>query len=195
MKKRWLVAAIAATALTSGVQADDGAGTYAFDKEGAHQFVMFKISHLGYSWLYGRFNEFEGEFNFNADDPAASSVSVTIDTASVDSNHAERDKHLRSEDFLFVDEFPQATFESKRVVVDEDGDEADIIGDLTLRGVTREVTLDAELIGHGEDPWGGYRMGFEAETELKLADFGIPMDLGPASETVEMIISIEGVRQ
>ena len=122
-------------------------------------------------------------------------MNVTIDTASVDSNHAERDQHIRSEDFLYADEFPEATFTSKRIVVDEDGDEADIIGDLTLRGVTKEIPLEAELIGHGEDPWGGYRMGFEAETELRLSDFGIPMNLGPASETVEMIISVEGVRQ
>ena len=112
----------------------------------------------------------------------------------MDSNHAERDKHLRSEDFLYVDEFPQATFKSKRVVLDEEG-EADIIGDFTLRGVTKEVTLDAEMLGHGDDPWGGYRMGFEAETELRLTDFGIPMDLGKASETVEIIISVEGIRQ
>lgn len=196
MKKRWLVSALAAVVVSSGgVQAEEGSGTYAFDKEGQHQFVMFKISHLGYSWLYGRFNDFEGQFSYDAENPAASTVNVTIETSSVDSNHGERDKHLRSEDFLFVDEFPQATFESKRIIVDEDGDEADIVGDLTLRGVTREITLEAELIGHGEDPWGGYRMGFEAETELKLADFGIPMNLGPASETVEMIISIEGVRQ
>ncbi|MDX1457441.1 MAG: YceI family protein [Marinobacter sp.] len=196
MKKRWLVSALAAVVVSSGgVQADEGSGTYAFDKEGQHQFVMFKISHLGYSWLYGRFNDFEGQFSYDAENPADSTVNVTIETGSVDSNHGERDKHLRSEDFLFVDEFPQATFESKRIIVDEDGDEADIVGDLTLRGVTREITLEAELIGHGEDPWGGYRMGFEAETELKLADFGIPMNLGPASETVEMIISIEGVRQ
>jgi len=61
--------------------------------------------------------------------------------------------------------------------------------------VTREITLDAEMVGHGEDPWGGYRMGFEAETELRLKDFDIPMDLGPASETVELEISVEGIRQ
>ena len=83
------------------------------------------------------FNDFDGEFTYDADNPENSSVSVTIDTSSVDSNHAERDKHLRSEDFLYVSEFPEATFKSKRVVVDEAG-EADIIGDLTLRGVTRK---------------------------------------------------------
>lgn len=175
-------------------RASEHSGTYAFDTKGAHQFITFKISHLGYSWLYGRFNDFDGEFVYDAENPANSSVEVAVDTSSVDSNHAERDKHLRSEDFLYVDEFPEATFKSKRVVVDEEG-EADIIGDLTLRGVTKEITLDVEMLGHGDDPWGGYRMGFEAETEFKLTDFGIPMDLGKASETVEMIISVEGIRQ
>ena len=179
MKKIFLASALS-LAVAGTVQADDHSGTYAFDTQGAHQFVTFKISHLGYSWLYGRFNDFDGEFTYDAENPENSSVSVTIDTSSVDSNHAERDKHLRSEDFLHVG--------------DEEG-EADIIGDLTLRGVTREVTLDTEMLGHGQDPWGGYRMGFEAETELKLKDFGIPMDLGKASETVKIEISVEGIRQ
>ncbi|SDW39212.1 YceI family protein [Marinobacter mobilis] len=195
MKKQLLASAVALSLASTSAFAESGSGSYKFDDQGEHQFIMFKISHLGYSWLYGRFNEFTGEFNYNAESPEASSVSVSIDTDSVDSNHAERDKHLRSEDFLFVDEFPQATFTSKRIVLDDDNGEAEIIGDLTLRGVTREVTLEAELLGHGDDPWGGYRMGFEAETELRLADFGIPMNLGPASEKVEMIISVEGVRQ
>ena len=192
--KKLILASAVSMALTGAVQANEHSGTYDFDNEGDHQFITFKISHLGYSWLYGRFNEFDGQFVYDEANPANSSVSVTIDTGSVDTNHAERDKHLRSEDFLYVDEFPQATFKSKRVVVDDEG-EADIIGDLTLRGVTKEITLDAEMIGHGADPWGGYRMGFEAETELRLKDFGIPMDLGKASETVEFTISVEGLRQ
>ncbi|MGP9832917.1 YceI family protein [Marinobacter sp. NSM] len=192
--KRLLLASAVSVALIGTANASEHSGIYAFDKEGAHQFITFKISHLGYSWLYGRFNDFDGEFVYDAENPENSTVTVTIDTASVDSNHAERDKHLRSDDFLHVSQFPQATFKSKRVVVDDDG-EADIIGDFTLRGVTREITLEAEMLGHGEDPWGGYRMGFEAETEFRLKDFGIPMDLGEASETVEIKISIEGIRQ
>lgn len=193
MKKLLLATAMSA-AIIGPVQANEHSGTYAFDNKDTHQFITFKISHLGYSWLYGRFNDFDGQFTYDADNPENSSVTVTIDTSSVDSNHAERDKHLRSEDFLHVGDFPEATFKSKRVVVGGDG-EAEIIGDLTLRGVTREITLDAEMLGHGKDPWGGYRMGFEAETELRLKDFGIPMDLGPASETVELEISVEGIRQ
>lgn len=193
MKKLLLASAVTLT-MAGGAQASEHSGTYAFDTEGDHQFITFKISHLGYSWLYGRFNEFDGQFVYDAENPENSSVEVTVDTSSVDSNHGERDKHLRSDDFLHVSEYPEATFKSKRVEVDDEG-EADIIGDLTLRGVTKEVTLDVEMLGHGDDPWGGYRMGFEAGTEFKLSDFGIPMDLGKASETVELIISVEGIRQ
>lgn len=192
--KKLLLASAVSVALVGGVQANEHNGTYAFDNKDTHQFITFKISHLGYSWLYGRFNDFDGQFVYDAENPENSSVNVTIDTSSVDSNHAERDKHLRSKDFLHVGEFSEASFKSKRVEVDDDG-EADIIGDLTLRGVTREVTLDVEMLGQGKDPWGGYRMGFEAETELRLEDFGIPTNLGKASETVEIIISVEGIRQ
>jgi polyisoprenoid-binding protein YceI len=193
--KKLILASAVSMAVAGAVQADEHSGTYAFDKKGAHQFVMFKISHLGYSWLYGRFNDFDGEFVYDAENPQNSSVSVTVDTASLDSNHAERDKHLRSDDFLNVGEFPEATFTSKRVEVDDEG-EADIIGDLTLHGVTKEITLDVATLGYGDDPWGGYRMGFEASTEFNLDDFGIPYEqLGEASREVELIISVEGIRQ
>ncbi|NWN91256.1 YceI family protein [Marinobacter adhaerens] len=192
--KKLLLASAVSLALTGGVQANEHSGTYAFDVTDAHQFITFKVSHLGYSWLYGRFNDFDGEFVYDAENPENSSVSVTIDTASLDSNHGERDKHLRSKDFLHVSEFPEATFQSKRVEVDDEG-EADIVGDFTLRGVTREVTLDVEMLGHGQDPWGGYRMGFEAETELRLEDFGFPTIIDENMETVEIIISVEGIRQ
>lgn len=194
MNKLLLASAVSMT-MVAGAYASEHSGTYAFDTKGQHMFINFKISHLGFSWLYGRFNEFDGQFVYDAENPENSSVEVTIDPSSVDTNHGERDKHLREEDFLYVSEYPEATFKSTRIEMGDDGQEADIIGDLTLRGVTKEITLDAEMVGHGEDPWGGYRMGFEAETELKLADFGIPMDLGEASETVEIFISVEGIRQ
>lgn len=106
-------------------------------------------------------------------------MNVTINTTSVDTNHAERDKHLRSADFLNTAKYPQATFTSTSVK--KDGDDTDITGDLTLNGVTKPVTLEAKLIGQGDDPWGGKRAGFEAEGKIKLKDFNIKTDLGPAS--------------
>ena len=170
------------------------AADYAIDKQGQHAFINFKISHLGYSWLYGTFKDFDGSFSFDAKAPEASKVSVKINTASIDSNHAERDKHLRSGDFLNVDKHPTATFESTSVKSTGEGT-ADITGNLTLNGVTKPVVIKAKLLGEGKDPWGGYRAGFEGSTTLKLKDFDIQKDLGPASQEVELILSVEGIRQ
>lgn len=189
-----LAGGLLATMALSPVQAGDHGGTYAFDREGQHQFIQFRTGHLGFSYLYGRFNDFDGEFTYDAENPENSSVNVTIETASVDSNHGERDRHLRSDDFLHVEEYPQATFKSTSVEMHSE-DHATVTGELTLRGVTREVDLDMEMIGHGEDPWGGERMGFAGTTTLTLDDFGIPKDLGPSAEEVELMISVEGVRQ
>lgn len=170
------------------------AADYIIDKEGQHAFVNFKISHLGYSWLWGTFKDFDGRFSFDAANPETSQVEVTLKTASVGTNHAERDKHLRAADFLNVDKHPTATFKSTSVKSTGEG-KADITGDLTLNGVTKPVVIAATFIGEGQDPWGGYRAGFEGTTTLKLKDFDIKMDLGPASQTVELILSVEGIRQ
>lgn len=188
-------AALVGAGMFSGLAlADEHSGTYEFDRDGQHQFIQFRISHLGFSTLYGRFNDFDGQFTYDADTPEDSSVDVTVDTASVDSNHSERDKHLRSEDFLHVEEYPEATFESTSVEVHDD-ETATVTGDLTLRGVTKEIELDMEMIKHGVDPWDDYRMGFEGTTTLTLEDFGIPEDLGPDAQTVELMLSVEGIRQ
>jgi len=169
------------------------AADYKIDKQGQHAFVQFRIQHLGYSWLYGTFRDFDGSFTFDEADPAKDKVNVTLNTNSVDTNHAERDKHLRSAEFLNVAKFPQATFVSTSVK--KDGDELDITGNLTLNGVTKPVTLEAKKLGEGKDPWGGYRAGFAAETKIALKDFNITTDLGPASQDVELMISVEGIRQ
>ena len=191
MKKTFAGAALAGLlALSASLQAAD----YVIDTEGQHAFINFKISHLGFSWLYGRFNEFDGTFSWDAAKPEASSVNVTLNTASVDTNHAERDKHIRSADFLNVEEHGTATFASTAIEMTGE-DTAKVTGDLTLNGVTKPVVLDARFIGEGDDPWGGYRAGFDATTTLKLADFGITYNLGPASETVDLIITVEGIRQ
>ncbi len=169
------------------------AADYVIDTKGAHASINFRVNHLGFSWLIGRFDTFTGTFSFDEKNPGASKVAVEIDTASVNSNHAERDKHLRSEDFLDVANHPKAKFVSKSVTA-KDG-KATIVGDLTLRGVTKQVTIEAAAVGGGDDPWGGFRQGFEGKTSFALADFGIPKDLGPAARTVELTLQVEGVRK
>lgn len=190
LKKSLLGLTAAAMLLSTGAAS---AADYKIDKQGQHAFVQFRIQHLGYSWLYGTFKDFDGSFTFDETDPSKDKVNVTINTNSVDTNHAERDKHLRSGEFLNVAKFPQATFVSTGVK--KDGDELDITGNLTLNGVTKPVTLEAKKLGEGKDPWGGYRAGFEAETKIALKDFNITTDLGPASQDVQLMISVEGIRQ
>lgn len=192
MKYKLLSSVALTVALTvpSLLQAAD----YVIDTEKAHAFIQFRIKHLGYSWLLGRFNDFDGSFSYDEADPAASKVEVTIRTASIDSNHAERDKHLRGKEFLEVDKFPQATFVSSGFKENDDKTAA-LTGNLTLHGVTRPVTIDVKPVGHGPDPWGGKRRGFEGTTRLKLADYNIDFDLGPAAREVELFLSVEGIEQ
>ena len=190
-----------ATALSGAMlSVQTQAATYKIDVEGAHAFVQFKIKHLGYSWLLGRFYTFDGSFDWDAKLPNNSSVNIDIKTASVDSNHAERDKHLRGKDFLDVSKFPSATFKSTSFKADDKdtgNDSFTITGDLTLHGVTKLITFEVDKIGEGKDPWGGYRVGFEGETKLKLSEYGIDADnhLGPASQWIIMELFIEGIRQ
>jgi polyisoprenoid-binding protein YceI len=169
------------------------AADYTIDAKGQHAAINFRIKHLGFSWLSGRFDRFTGTVSYDEKAPEASKVSVEIDAASVNSNHAERDKHLRATDFLDVEKFPKATFVSKSVTPSADG-KAKIVGDLTLRGVTKEVTIDASYVGGGADPWGGERVGFTGTTKIALADYGINFNLGPASKEVELILDIEAIK-
>lgn len=170
------------------------AAHYDIDTKGAHAFIQFRIQHLGYSWLYGRFNTFSGSFEYDENNPDAASIQVKIDPASIDSNHAERDKHLKGKKFLDVKTYPEAGFVSTSFKQNADG-KAQLIGNLTLHGVTKPVTIDVHQVGTGPDPWGGYRRGFQGTTRISLADFGITYDLGPASKEVELTLSVEGIKR
>lgn len=186
---------ILTTLLMMGLIASPSYATeYLVDTKGAHAFIQFKIKHLGYSWLLGRFNKFDGQFSYDENNPSASKITINIDPASIDSNHAERNKHLRSDDFLDVKKFPTAKFVSTSYTAKDNG-KATVVGNLTMHGVTKIISIDIEKIGAGKDPWGGYRRGFAGTTTLTLKDFDIKMDLGPASRQVEMFLSIEGIKQ
>ncbi len=169
---------------------------YIFDIKGQHAFIQFKVKHLGYSWLIGNFNSFNGSFTYDEANPANNSVTTEITVASIDSNHAERDKHLRGADFFDVANFPKATFTSTSYEDRGNGNGA-LTGNFTLRGITKEVVFDTTQIGAGNDPWGGFRRGFSGTTTLNLSDYNMSKAgmLGPAAEKVELFFSIEGVRQ
>lgn len=168
------------------------AADYMIDTKGAHASVNFKVSHLGYSFIKGRFNQFDGEFSYDPANVAASKVTVNVDTTSLDSNHAERDKHIRSGDFIDASKYSTATFTSTSVVDKGDGKLA-VTGDLNLHGVTKPITIDAEFIGAGQDPWGGERAGFYGTTRLELADFDIAV-MGTSSY-VDMELHVEGIKK
>lgn len=167
---------------------------YIIDTKGAHASIEFRIKHLGFSWLTGRFDEFSGDFTLDRDNPDKSSVRVNINPASINSNHSERDKHLRGSDFLDVKKFGSASFKSTRIELKDDKSGV-IYGDFTLRGVTKEIAIDAQLVGGGKDPWGGFRVGFTGTTKLSLADFGMTYNLGPQSKEVEIMLNVEGIRK
>jgi len=183
-------AVLGAYILAAPVQAAE----YVIDSKSAHASVNFKIKHLGYSWLTGRFDKFNGTFSFDEKNPDASKVSVEIDASSINSNHGPRDKHLRSKDFLDVSKFPKAMFVSNSIKATGDN-KALVNGKLTLHGVTKDIVINAEYIGGGKDPWGGFRQGFSGTTWISLADYGINFNLGPASKELELTLHIEGIRQ
>jgi polyisoprenoid-binding protein YceI len=185
-----MVVALTLATATFAVQAED----YVIDSNKAHAFIQFKISHLGYSWVLGRFNTFSGEFSYDENDPAASHVKVDVDVRSVDTNEAERDKHLRGEHYLDTEKYPMASFVSTSFK-ELGGGKAELTGNLTLHGVTKPITIAVNHIGHGKDPWGGYRRGFDGTTSFKLADFGITTNLGPAAKIVQLYLVVEGIRK
>ena len=188
MKKLLLTCATATTLLFGALHAH--ASEYIIDTKGAHASINFKVKHLGYSWLTGRFNNFSGSFNYDANNVNASNINVEVDMSSLDSNHAKRDKHVRSDDYLDVDSFGSASFVSTSIK--ETGNNTlEVVGDLTLMGVTKSMTFAAEKIGEGKDPWGGYRAGFSATGSFSSAEFGLPDHVGE----VVLDLHIEGIRQ
>lgn len=178
LKKTAFATAIAAAALVPLSQAQ--AADYQIDTEGQHAFVQFKINHLGFSYILGTFEEFDGQFSYDADDVDASSVEMEVQVSSLNTNHAERDRHFLSSDFLNASEYPTATFTSTGF--ESTGENEGVVtGDLTLHGETKEIEMPVTLMGEGDDPWGNYRAGFEGSTMLTLSDFGIDMSDFPES--------------
>ena len=191
LKKTLAALAIGSALLSANVMAAD----YVVDTTGQHAFVNFKISHLGYSYITGTFKDLDGKFSFDAAKPEDSKIEFNVNTASVFTNNAERDKHISSKDFLNGSKASFVSTSVKPTGKNAAGkDTADVAGDLTILGVTKPIVVKATFLGEGKDPWGGYRAGFEGNFSIKRSDFGKMMDLGPQSDAVDLYVTFEGVK-
>jgi polyisoprenoid-binding protein YceI len=181
---------LAGTALLLALAGGVNAADYVIDGSGAgmHSSINFRASHVGISALWGRFNDVSGTFSYDAGNIGSSQISVKIDPASLDTNHAARDEHLRTSDYLDVTKYPEAGFVSTMIHDLGDG-KMHVTGNFTLHGVTKEIAFEATRTGEGETPFGDYRVGFEAQPSLNLPDYGIN------AGTLDLFLAIEGIRQ
>ena len=176
---------------------DTATRTYKIDK--AHSEAVFQVRHL-VTRVRGRFTDFEGSVQLNETTPEQSTVNFTVQTTSIDTAEGARDTHLRSADFFEVDKFPTLTFTSKKVT--KSGSDAfDVVGDLTIHGVTKEITLPVTLLGKAKDPWGNDRVGFESEITLNRKDYGLnwnaALEVGGflVGDDVKVSLSIQAIGQ
>jgi polyisoprenoid-binding protein YceI len=159
--------------------------------DAAHTSVEFAVKHMMFTTVRGRFKDVKGTIEADEQNPDASTVTVEIATASIDTGSADRDAHLRSADFLDVENHPAITFRSKRVegAMKKEGDKFRLTGDLSIRGTTTEVTLDCTFEGTGKDPWGGIRAGSRAEGRIDRRDWGLKWN--QALETGGILVANE----
>lgn len=163
--------------------------------DAAHTDVGFSVTHLMISKVKGRFTKFDGGFDFDEKKAELKSIDVKIETSSVNTDNAKRDEHLVSDDFFQVKKFPEMTFKSDKVEA-KDGKPVKVHGNLTIKGVSKPVTLDVEYRGSIVDPWKNEKVGFSASTKINRKDFGLNwnqnLDKGGVAVSDEVTITIEG---
>jgi polyisoprenoid-binding protein YceI len=177
--------------MTATVSSQPQSPTITWNLDPAHTLVEFSAKHMMITTVKGRFPDVRGAVTLSEERPEVSSVAVEIAAASLDTRVDQRDQHLRSADFLDAANYPRITFRSRRVegAPLSPHSEFRVIGDLTIRGVTREVTLDASYEGQGRDPWGGDRVSFSATGKIDRRDFGLTWNA--ALETGGVLVSNE----
>ena len=173
--------------LLAGGAAATAADSYQVDP--IHSVIIFRIKHMDVGMFYGRFNNPQGTFTFDEQDPSKSSFKVQVKAQDFDSGNAKRDQHVRGPDFLNAKEFPNVTFQSKSVKAADGGNKLEVTGTLTMHGQTRPVTATLEKTGAAND-----RVGFEGVFDIKRSDFGMKGMQG-VSDEVRLIIAFQGVKQ
>lgn len=187
--KRLLMMVAASGLVYGGVAAADD---YTIDA--AHTGAVFHINHLGVSHTHGRFNDISGTLSIDEKDPTKNQIKVVIKADSIDTNNKKRDDHLRSPDFFNAKQFPTLEFTSKSWK--KTGDKTfDVTGTFTLHGVSKEITVPVTKIGEGKDPWGGYRIGYDAKFTIKRGDYGINFMPDGLGAEVPITVSIEAIKK
>lgn len=173
--------------------------THTWNFDGAHSSILFIARHMVVARVYGRFNQFTGSMQIDPDNVTTGSVRVEVQTASIDTNSPDRDKHLRSADFLDVENHPVMSFVSSKFEAAPVG--LRIHGDLSLRGITKPVVLEARQLGNMTDPWGQQRILFNGKTVLSRSDFGVKwnqaIDNGGwlVGEKIDIEVDVQAVKQ
>ena len=187
MKPFTLVVALIGACVVSANAADT------FKVDAVHSFVMFSVQHLGIANTYGRFNDISGTVVFDKENPAKSSVELSVPIESLDTHNSIRDRSLKSPDFFNAKKFPTMTFKSTKV--EGSGETLEVSGDLTIRGVTKPLTVDFKKGGEGKGVFGEMRGGGETRFTIKRSDFGMNFQQGAVGDEVNIILSLEGVKK
>lgn len=181
------------------VLAAPGVRAATFDVDASHSGIGFAVKHMVVSTVRGTFDDYTASFEFDAADPASLKGSATVKTASINTRNGKRDDHLRGPDFFDAAQFPEITFATTRTEATADG--VVLHGNLTMRGVTKEIALPVTINGPVTDPWGNVRVGFEGKAKINRKDWGInwskAMDNGSlvVSDEVTLDIAIEGIQK
>ncbi|MCP9473184.1 MAG: YceI family protein [Nitrospira sp.] len=197
-RPRW-IATGAVWVLLTGMSVEAGAETARWNIDPDHSLVEFRVAHMMVSKTTGRFLDYQGFVEMDADAKTFKAIDAVINAASINTNHEKRDAHLRNEDFLDVQRYPTMTYKMKRY--DKQGDKYSVVGDFTLRGVTKEVVLVGTFNGISQDPWGNLRAGFSAEGKLNRKDFGMvwnkALDSGGlvVGDEVQIRLEIECIKE
>jgi len=185
--------ALALVAVSPGRAADT------FDLDQSHFSIVFSVSHMNLSYTYGFFRQAQGSVVLDKENPANTQFQLTINADSIDTNEPQRDQHLKSPDFLNVQQFPTITFQSTSVVLDtrpQQGIVYQVTGNLTMHGVTRQIVLPIQLMGEGPGVGGrDYRAGFVSQFELKRSEFGMTNALDMVGDAIGITVSFEAIRQ
>ena len=185
---------VTAQTAATRVPAEVQAGTYKLDA--SHGKITWKVNHLGFSTYVGQFINVSADLTLDPANPSASTLTATVPLADVAPNDDGLKAHLQTPDFFNTAEFPTATFVARSIVVDrEDPTEADVIGDLTLHGVTRSVTMEVEFNQAGPSMGNTYKVGFDGEATIRRSDFGMSYGLPAIGDEVELHIEGEFVKQ